>query len=182
MKKILVTMLLAVVTLFCAACNAESKAEPEFYSPVFDFLVKLDQISEESTNNEYRGNELSSSEKEKCNEVFETINTYYGLTVPKPPVEKTTFEDYYGFSTENSITVTATYNTEKETIFLFSDLDDYSISILAHEYTHYVADMLHDKSSMHQGFRYDKNGYIMGKYFDEGACNYISTILIISSK
>ena len=174
MKKILVTMLLAVVTLFCAACNAESKTEPEFYAPVFDFLVKLDQISEESTTNT-SGNELSSSEKEKCNEVFETINDYYGLTVPKPPVEKTTFEEYYGFSTGNSIMVTATYNTEKKTIFLFSDLDDYSISILAHEYIHYVADMLSNKSSMHQGFRYDKNGYTMGKYFDEGACNYIST-------
>lgn len=174
MKKFLVTMLLAVVTLFGTACNAESKAEPEFYTPVFDFLVKLDQISEESTTNT-SGNELSSSEKEKCYEVFETINTYYGLTVPKPPVEKTTFKDYYGFSTGNSITVTATYNAEKKTIFLFSDLDDYSTSILAHEYIHYVADVLDNKSSMCQGFRYDKNGYAMGKYFDEGACNYVST-------
>lgn len=173
MKKFLVTMLLAVVTLFGTACNAESKAEPEFYTPCFDFLIELDYVSDETPTPEL-SHALSSSEKKKCYEVFETINTYYGLTVSKPKVEKSTFEDYYGFSMENSIMVTASYNPEKKTIFLFSDLDDYSISILAHEYIHYVADMLNN-SSMYQGFRYDKNGYAMGKYFDEGACNYIST-------
>lgn len=173
MKKF-VTMLLAVVTLFCTACSAESKAKPEFYTPCFDFLVELDQISKESTTTA-NGNELSYSEKEKCDEVFEKINTYYGLTIPKPHVEKTTFEDYYGVSSGNSIMVTATYNSEKNVIYLFSDLDEYTTSTLAHEYIHYVADVLGNKSSMCNGFRYDKNGYALGKYFNEGACNYIST-------
>lgn len=174
MKKVFVTMLLAIVTLFCVACSAESKTEPKYYTPFFDSLVKIEQISGESTQNK-NGDNLNDSERSKCDEVFERINQYYELEIPKPSVKKSTFEDFYGYSMVNSIDVVASYDEETKTIFLFNELNEYNVSVLAHEYIHYVADMLNKYNTEYVGFVYAKNEYIMGRYFSEGACNYIST-------